>query len=484
MKKTAFLLALLLLVFSMFPRSSASADAAPPEAPPGTNLLPGESITQVRMVAETVTLTISKHPINPQRAIAKTEAVFTMRNLGTEAETMAVRFPLSFFNGNSDGYGGFPEIGSIAVKVDGKSVPTRREVQPFSSSEYSFPEREEIPWAVFDVTFPPNQDVILEVVYNADGFGYYPYEAFKYILETGAGWNGTIGSAEIIVRLPYEVSEQNLDLSGQAGHGESTPGGVRSGNEIRWKFTDLEPTYLDNIQIVVVTPPLWEKVLQEKSNVEKNPNDGEAWGRLAKAYKEVAMMPKGYLREDRAGVELYELSKAAYEKCLALLPNDSLWHYGYADLLWARYYYGYYWPGRQDIESLLPTTLTHLKTALEIDPNNQLAYEMLMDIVFSTEGAAAVKEGYVVNENGKYDLDNFDFLALTATPIPPTPWGGYPTETPQPTPTLVSVAQAESTPQAQPPATEGPTAQNPLCGSAALLPALLGLVLVAKRKTK
>jgi hypothetical protein len=59
------------------------------------------------MVAETVTLTVSKHPSNPQKAIAKTEAVFTMRNLGTTEETMAVRFPLSFFNGNSDGYGEF-----------------------------------------------------------------------------------------------------------------------------------------------------------------------------------------------------------------------------------------------------------------------------------------------------------------------------------------------------------------------------------------
>lgn len=471
MKKTAFLLALLLLVFSMFPRSSASADAAPPEAPPGTNLLPGESITQVRMVAETVTLTISKHPINPQRAIAKTEAVFTMRNLGTEAETMAVRFPLSFFNGNSDGYGGFPEIVSITVKVDGKSVPTRREVQPFTTSEYSFPEREEIPWAVFDVTFPPNQDVILEVVYNADGFGYYPYEAFKYILETGAGWNGTIGSAEIIVRLPYEVSEQNLDLSGQAGHGESTPGGVRSGNEIRWKFTDLEPTYLDNIQIVVVTPPLWEKVLQEKSNVEKNPNDGEAWGRLAKAYKEVTMMPKGYLREDRAGVELYELSKAAYEKCLSLLPNDALWHYGYADLLWAHYQYGIYFAGKTDTENILEKTLTALQTSLALDPNNQLAKDLLLEI------------SYQVPQAVQADGENFILLGLTATPIPPTPWGGFATETALPsTPAPADSTQAESTPQAQPAATEVPTAQNPLCGSAALLPALFGMMFAVKRR--
>jgi hypothetical protein len=58
-----------------------------------------------------------------------------MRNLGTTEEKMAVRFPLSFFNGNSDGYGNFPEISVHCVKVDGKSAPTRREIQPFTNSE-------------------------------------------------------------------------------------------------------------------------------------------------------------------------------------------------------------------------------------------------------------------------------------------------------------------------------------------------------------
>lgn len=463
-KITLLLLALMLL--STPPASSVRADAAPPEAPPGTTLLPGESITQVRMVAETVTLTISKNPSN-LNAIAKTEAVFTMRNLGTVEEKMAVRFPLSFFNGNSDGYGGFPEIPAITAKVNGKSVPTRREIQPFTTSEYSFPERDEIPWAVFDVTFPPNQDVILEVVYNVDGFGYYPYEAFKYILETGAGWNGTIGSAEIIVRLPYEVNEQNLDLNGEAGHGVSTPDGVRSGNEIRWSFTDLEPTYLDNIQIVVVTPALWEKVLQEEANVEKNPNDGEAWGRLAKAYKEVTMMPKGYLREDRAGFDLYELSKAAYEKCLSLLPNDPLWHYGYADLLWAHYQYGIYFSGETDTENILGKTLTALQISLALDPDNQLAKDLLLEI------------SYQVPQAVQADGENFTLLGLTATPLPPTPWAA------EATPTLESAEAVPTSTFAMgviPPNTPEPTATDPLCGSAFLLPALFGLLFIRRKR--
>ena len=466
MKHLPIFLVLTLVFALFFPQAPAHADAAPPEAPPGTTLLPGESITQVRMEAETVTLAIFENPADSDQARAKTEAVFTMRNLGTEAETMAVRFPLSFFNGNSDGYGGFPEIASIDVKVDGKTVSTRREIQPFASSEYSYKEREELPWVVFDVTFPPEQEVMIEVIYTVDAFGYFPYQAFKYILETGAGWNGTIGNAEIIVRLPYEVNEKNLDLNGQAGHGESTPGGVMSGNEIRWSFTDLEPTYLDNIQIVVVTPALWEKVLQEEANVEKNPNDGEAWGRLAKAYKEVTMMPKGYLREDRAGFELYELSKAAYEKCLSLLPEDPLWHYGYADLLWAQYQYGIYSSGETDTENILGKTLTALQTSLALDPDNQLAKDLLLEI------------SYQVPQAVQADGENFTLLGLTATPLPPTPWAA------EATPTLES---AEAVPTSTltmgvlPPNTPEPTATDPLCGSAFLLPALFGLLFIRRK---
>ncbi|MBL8101018.1 MAG: hypothetical protein JNM02_00675 [Anaerolineales bacterium] len=466
LKRSFLFCASVLILISAFPQKAVHADVAPPEAPPGTNLVPGNETTQVRMMAETVTLTFSKNQSDPRKAVAKTEAVFTMRNLGNAEERMAVRFPLSFFNGNSDGFGNFPEISSIAVKVDGKNVPTKKENQPFLYSEYSYQERDQIPWAVFDVIFPPNQDVTIEVVYNVNGYGYYPYEAFKYILETGAGWNGTIGSAEVVVRLPYEVSEQNLDLSGQAGHGESTPGGVRSGNEIRWSFTDFEPTYLDNIQIVIVVPFLWENVLREKANVEKNPNDGEAWGRLGKAYKEVVMMPKGYLREDPAGLELYAMSKNAYERYLALLPNDPLWHYGYADLLWAHYQYSVYYTGKPDTEGILTKTLTALQTTLALDPNNQLAKDLLLEISYQIPDAVQQMED-----------ESFILFGLTATPIPPTPWAV------ESTPTFVPTVIAPSPTYSMGVNTPEPVSSaNPLCGSSFLLPSLLSVIFLLKKR--
>ena len=464
-KKFIIFCAFALILVSAFPPKAAHADVAPPEAPPGTNLIPGNETTQVRMMAETVTLTISKDPTDSRESVAKTEAVFTMRNLGAAEEKMQVRFPLSFFNGNSDGFGNFPEINSILVKIDGKTAQTKRESQPFFNSEFSYQERDEIPWAVFDVSFPPNQDVIIEVVYTVDGYGYYPYEKFNYILETGAGWNGTIGSADIIVRLPYKASNQNIWMSSESGYGATTSGGVLSGDEIRWHFGDLEPTVENNIQVIVVTPSLWESVLKETDAVTKNPEDGEAWGRLAKVYKEIARQTKGYLSEDPAGRELFELSRSAYEKCLALLPKDSLWQYGYADLLWSHYYFDIYFMGKEDTQGILPTVLQKLQTALALDPNNQQAKDLLAEISYAMPDAVLL------------DGDNFVFLGLTATPIPPTPWAVV--ETPTFVPAVTSPPPTYSMGVNTPEPVSAPTS---LCGSAFLLPVLFGMVLAVKRK--
>ncbi len=468
MKKLYVLL--LILILFIFPRSSVHADVAPPESPPGANLVPGSEATQVRMMAETVTLTISKDPVNPREAIAKTQAVFTMRNLGDQEEKMRARFPLSFFNGNSDGMGNFPEIKSIAVKINGKTIPTKREMQPFFNSEMSYHERAEIPWTVFDITFPPAQDVTIEVAYPVNGFGYYPYEVFKYILETGAGWNGTIGAADIIIRFPYQVNQQNVWMKDVYGYSAATSGGAISGNEVRWHFEELEPTWENNIMVVVVTPSLWEAILQETDTVTKNPNDGEAWGRLAKAYKEILLQKHGELRTDPAGREMYDLSKSAYEKCLALLPNDSLWHYGYANLLWSHYYFDLYFGNQADVQEILPRTLSELETALALDPNNQQAKDLLTEISYS------------IPEAVKMEGDKFILLGLTATPIPPTPYAVL-TETPEPTPTLPVQMEATPTLQVSVAPTKTPTTNpNPICGSAFILPALFSLIFVLKRR--
>jgi tetratricopeptide (TPR) repeat protein len=455
MRIRLILLTALLLGFLAVPQQAAHADIAPPKTPPGSNLLPGKESTLVRMLAETVTLTISADPADAAAASARTHAVFTMRNLGASEEAMQARFPLSFFDGSSDGRFEFPEIPSISVKVDGRSVATHRQMQPPIEGSSSYRERDEVPWAVFDVAFPPSQDVTVEVNYTAQSYGYFPQATFEYVLETGAGWNGTIGSADIIVQLPYDARAENVMVHDSALSDVSTAGSVLAQNEIRWHFEDLEPTQESNIEVILIAPGLWESILKETHAVTVNPAEGEAWGRLAKAYKQAARLPKGWLRDDPAGRAMLESSDAAYQKCLALLPRDALWHYGYADLLWSEYYFDVRASSRPDSQGILPRALKELQTTLALDPDNAQAKDLLLEISTAVDGAVQVSG------------DQYVFLALTATPPPPTPYPDLSTETPA-APTQTAALQS---PGAVPTRTaeSKPTARNPLCGGTALL---------------
>lgn len=445
----------LVLAGALLTPAAAPADMAPPMAPPGSTLLPGDESTAVRMLAETVTLSVEAKSGDPAGTIARTDAIFTMRNLGHADESMAARFPLSFPDGSSDGYFNYPEIPSISVKIDGHNVSARREMQPpIEGSGYR--ERDEVPWAVFDVAFPMDRDVTVEVSYTAEAYGYYPQAILEYVLETGAGWYDTIGSADIIVRLPYEATPANILVEETNSISPSTPDGVLVGNEIRWHFEDLEPASADNIQAVLVAPGLWQAAMRDRELVSHNAGDGEAWGRLAKAYKEAARLPKGWLRDDSAGSDLLSMSREAYEKCLSLLPKDPLWHFGYADLLWSEYYWTVRSSGKPDTEGLLPRALTELQTTMRLDPQNRQAIDMLDWIEAEVPAAVQHRDA------------GYDFLALTATPLPPTPFEVPASPTPALEPTIRPTATrlaAETTPESR--------AVNPLCGATGLAGLLL-----------
>lgn len=435
------------------------ADVAPPAQPPGFNPEPGAELTQVRMVAETVLIDVQASAPANSLGQAKVKADFTMRNLGSDTESMAVRFPISA----SDGFGSYPEIGNLQVKVNGKSVSTRRVMQedPVWGSDL-------VPWSHFDVTFPPNQEVHIQVTYTVQGTGEYPYVAFYYIFHTGEAWKDTIGSADLIVRLPYEVNSQNIIFDEQIGWSLTTSGGVMDGNEVRWRFEDFEPSYEDDFQLSLIMPSAWQKVLNEKSNLAKNPNDGEAWGRLAKLYKEIFFFRRGF-RHDAGGQELYRLSVEAYEKAVSLLPDDGLWHAGFADLLAIHAYYA-----AQEGEDATAETLRSMQEidlALGLAPNDLKVAEIAEKIYYFFPGAVELLES------------GYDFLWLTATPVldMPTDIPVTSTETLQATPEPVATETAVPTREADSNPTESPpSAGNPLCGSAALAP--VALIWFVRRK--
>ena len=432
------LVALLSLVLS----SAVSADIAPPQQPPGFNPEPGNEVTQVRMLAETVTIDVLA--VDPPQAHFSAE--FTMRNLGDNTETMAVRFPLAA----SDGWSNLLEIENIEIMVNNQVVAHERVQGP--EPIYGF-EDKSAPWAEFDVSFPPGEDVIISVAYDLDGTNYEleTYTYFSYILSTGAGWKDTIGSGEITLRLPYDASPKNVILD------ETQDIPQFSGREARWSFSELEPTRGDNLHFVIVKPAIWKQVVIELENTSQNPQDGEAWGFLGKAYKQALFASgKGYPRVDAAAAELYRLSKDAYDHAIKLKPEDGLWHAGYAELLLDEYYWGSYQDRSYTAE--LDLGLKELNLAVRLAPDETKVKELVEEYVY-------MFPDYIVQRSD----GSLDFISLTVTPTP-----ALPTDTPTPTRTITATPPpASATAQAE----ETPIPTPPLCGGAALILVPLALVI-------
>jgi hypothetical protein len=462
----------------------ALADVAPPQKPPGSNPQPGEETTQVRMVAETVLLEVGATAPEGSLGQAKVTASFRMLNLGSEAESMGVLFPISA----NDGFFNYPELKNFQVWVDDRFTSYQRvELK----DEFDDP----IPWAEFQVTFPPGEEVTIDVAYTLDASGEYPYVTYAYLLTTGAGWQGSIGSADLTVRLPYDVTPGNVFLQDGAGWGSTTPGHIIDGREMRWHFEDFEPEYEHNLTICMVMPSAWEKVLRERDNVSRNPDDGEAWGRLGKIYKEISRLRRG-LRYDPGGAALYPLAVEAYEKAVTLLPNDAWWHAGYADLLFNHFYWTTFFDDPTNLAEMVKT-LEELNLSISLDPDNEVALALLEEISYAMPEAVA------------RDGDGFILTLLTATPefqptdtpqVEPSPTVPAPTDTPALDPSLTIPAPTETptvptlTPEPEEappddPPTNAPVVEPreeedsgglPFCGSILLLP-LMGVVLVSKR---
>ena len=350
--------------------SRAAADIAPPDQPAGATPLPGSETTQVRMLSESVLIEVQAKAPAGSLGQAKVTASFTMRNLGSAVERLPVRFPLSFPGDTWGSVKGHLEIQDFSARVGGKAVMIRRIIGADS-----------LPWAEFEVAFPMAEDLQVEVAYLVTGVGEYPFIAYYYILETGAGWQGTIGSADLVVRLPYEANNLNVIFDEQIGWSQTTPGGQLSGREVRWHLEDFEPSRGDNLQVSLVMPPAWNVVLSERANLARNPDDGEAWGRLGKAYKEFLFLRRS-VRQDAGGQELYRLSREAYENALERLPKDALWHAGYADLLYRGYYWKEFFSEKPDHSAIL-RALEELRVSMELAPQNPKAIEILDDMKYA-----------------------------------------------------------------------------------------------------
>lgn len=353
------------------------ADAAPPPQAAASDVAPGQG-TQVQMISETVVLEVRSEPmINGDytftRTVASVTADFLMRNLGRVTETMDVRFPMAW--PTKEEGAPYPVIQDIQAEVDGRQVITRQ--ADFDSQ----------PWTVWPVTFPPDRDVRLRVAYRTQALewnnsllgsfsslhliGNESLAEFYYILETGAGWRGPIGQGDIIFRFPYPASSEMIESSNffWPVYTSTVPSFVAEGHDLRWHFTNLEPTSQDNVRLSVITPPMWQAILDARWQVQRSPNDAQAQIRLGEAYW-AAIPIKNTWPEGTSLVNHFgPLAEAAFKRAVELAPNDILAHVSYARFLT-------YHAWSETPEPYYSRALQEVNHVLEMEPNNAEAKDL------------------------------------------------------------------------------------------------------------
>jgi hypothetical protein len=446
-------------LFGVFTPAAVWADIAPPQPPLGSGIFPGQETTRVRMQAETVLIDLpsSSKFDNWQAAVT---ATFTMRNLGDSAESMTVRFPMFMTEeyrgvdaGCPDRDTNYPAVQNFRALLE--NAPLEVKIIEASMDHYENGVTTTVRkpcWAEFPITFPAGKDLKVEVRYQIQGqlygHGATNYLGFPYILTTGAGWQGTIGSADVRLHLPYTLSDLNvMDIS---------EGGQISGSEVRWHFDDFEPE--QNTAAWIVNPNIWQALKKDLSTTQATPQDGEAWGRMGKNYKNIFLHDRG-IRDGASGEELFRLSQEAYQQSVTLLPKDADWHYGFGDLLCETALWGSYMPAMKlpPTPDLLTGCMTQLQLALKINPAHAKTLELL-------QWMSSFQDGIVDISGPKPD-----FLVLTPGNYhTPTPWSTM-TDTPAPTSTATQVPSATVTPIPQASATLTPSlTQTPVLVGTAL----------------
>jgi hypothetical protein len=352
-----------------------------PILPGGSNIKPEEE-TPIQMAAEKVVLNVRPAteaddtvvtrnpeeyglPSAPQPglpgimypAIADVLANFTMKNPTSEAVSMTAWFPLVSALENEEWNLNpgevVPSIVRFQVIMDGKPLA-------YSVSELPNPKGEDkppLPWASFPVTFPAGEDTNVQISYVLPVWWSYEGLAMNlyYIFQTGAGWAGPIGKADLVINLPYPASAETIWTMPEGGQIE--------GHQVRWIWENLEPGPQDDFFIQLLLLHRWDELQAARAAVTANPQDGEAWLNLASTYSlltrgrhySAARMLPGF-------GEIYQpLGVQAAQEALRLLPGDGRPHYELAIL------YASALPENATLEDLKPV-MDELKIVEELLP--------------------------------------------------------------------------------------------------------------------
>ena len=450
-----------------------------PILPGGSSIKP-EGETPIQMAAEKVVMTLRQgtdadnaafnldlgdqgYPWLPSPyfpivylAVAEVAADFTMANPTSEAVSMTVWFPLASALENArweehPADDVVPRIQNFQVSVDGIPVD-------FTVNELPNPQGEDkppLPWASFPVTFPAGKEVLIQVRYvffpqptAVDGVGMTLY----YVFQTGAGWAGPIGKAELEVNMPYPASEETI--------GAMPDGGQVEGQQVQWTWENLEPGPQDDFSILLLRPERWEWLQAAQTNIRNYPDFGQGWLILAHIYERLSqgVWERGHIIPD-FGETYQRLGVQAAQEAARLLPGDIGPHYELALL------YASALSQNPPPEALQPVW-DELKIMKELNPEEAQAlepnlYDILEPILYNDATATAEAAGWAADnatETAKATLYN-DATATaeavnsacwananaecTATPIPSATRNLSMTPPPMPTEAVQAAARKE-----------------------------------------
>ncbi len=373
MRITKILLVVLFAGSLFVPAQPVHADAAPPPAPELGGLQPFQS-TEVQMVYERVEMELES--FNPEWDLESTQnritvnAYFVMKNTGSVDESMQVVFPLTivpFCSGTTKTTQGdswtYYEIdkGSFKVSVDGIVLPT-------TLIRTTYNRCENYPWAGFDVTFPVNKEVLIKVTYVMETQNLDAIQVLGYILETGAGWKGSIGSGYIIMKFPYTITSDAI-LS------NSTPGYQILQNEVFWSFQNLEPTEENNIQISFVSPDIWSSIQKSRETLKRESTSPDIWLELIHDYDYISTTHGGdIIRDDKYFARI----EPAFQQGISENPNNAELPAQYAQF---KLYNLSPHLARQLTEAEATLILSLLNKSLALEPNNETAKRTLSDFL-------------------------------------------------------------------------------------------------------
>lgn len=337
-----------------------------PILPGGSNIEP-EGETPIQMAAETVTIdvraaTVADNSLVKLNAdfygfnyrniwyevVAEVKADFTMKNPASDDVSMIVWFPLASalenvtWNFNPGEI--VPAIQQFKVSVGGNPIDYQVSEQPNPKGT----DKPLLPWASFPVTFPGGRDTSIHVSYtvplspSAKGYEV----ALYYIFQTGAGWAGPIGQAELILNLPYPPSNEtladnpkiSLPYGGMGQISTGIPAGTKvNGNQARWTWQNFEPGAADDFAVWLLKPKKWEELRAARSAVQLMPADGLLWLNLAYEYH---FLSTYFMVNAPTLFSSFYLPQAieAYQKAEALLPDHPVPHIGLGMLNLQTYY--------------------------------------------------------------------------------------------------------------------------------------------------